>query len=77
VPSEIRSIQRKGRAGRAKAGEVIVLIARATRDEGYFFASSRKEEKMKRIIEEMKSPGKEKEKKKREVQKKIFGFLEK
>ena len=75
IPSEIRSIQRKGRAGRAKAGEVIVLIAKNTRDEGYFFASSRKEEKMRKIIEEMKNP--EKSKKKREVQKKIFGFLEK
>ncbi|MGB9703476.1 MAG: helicase-related protein [Candidatus Micrarchaeales archaeon] len=74
VPSEIRSIQRKGRAGRTKAGEVIVLIAKGTRDEGYFFASSRKEIKMKRIIEEMKDK-KEGKKKRREIQKKIFSFL--
>ncbi len=53
IPSEIRSIQRRGRAGRAKAGEVIVLITKATRDEAYFWSSKAKEKKMKRILKTM------------------------
>ncbi len=50
VPSEIRSIQRRGRTGRTRAGEVIVLITRGTRDETYHWVSKRKENKMKRIM---------------------------
>lgn len=46
VPSEIRSIQRKGRTGRARAGRVVVLIARGTRDEAYYWISDRKEKTM-------------------------------
>ena len=34
VSSEIRTIQRRGRTGRQRLGEVIVLIAEGTRDEG-------------------------------------------
>ncbi|MBU0532313.1 DEAD/DEAH box helicase family protein [Candidatus Micrarchaeota archaeon] len=50
VPSEIRSIQRRGRAARLKEGEVIVLMTRGTRDEYYHYASANKEKKMKRIL---------------------------
>ncbi len=50
VPSEIRSIQRKGRTGRARAGRVVVLMARGTRDEAYYWISDRKERSMKRQI---------------------------
>jgi Fanconi anemia group M protein len=46
VPSEIRSIQRKGRTGRARAGRVVVLTARGTRDEAYYWISDRKEKTM-------------------------------
>lgn len=46
VPSEIRSIQRKGRTGRARAGRVVVLIAKGTRDEAYYWISDRKEKTM-------------------------------
>lgn len=46
VPSEIRSIQRKGRTGRARSGRVVVLIARGTRDEAYYWISDRKEKTM-------------------------------
>ncbi len=46
VPSEIRSIQRKGRTGRARAGRVVVLMARGTRDEAYYWISDRKEKTM-------------------------------
>ncbi|HWQ19728.1 MAG TPA: DEAD/DEAH box helicase [Methanotrichaceae archaeon] len=50
VPSEIRSIQRKGRTGRARAGRVVVLIARGTRDEAYYWISERKEKNMQKQI---------------------------
>jgi Fanconi anemia group M protein len=50
IPSEIRSIQRRGRAGRLKAGKVFVLITTGTRDEAYFHSSRKKEENMKRIV---------------------------
>jgi len=54
IPSEIRSIQRRGRAGRLQAGKVIVLIAKGTRDEGHLQSSRKKEEKMKKIVGGMK-----------------------
>ena len=50
VPSEIRTIQRRGRTGRKKAGKVVVLIAKKTRDEAYYFSSISKEKKMKREL---------------------------
>jgi Fanconi anemia group M protein len=46
VPSEIRAIQRKGRTGRSREGRIVVLITKGTRDEGYYFASLRKEKLM-------------------------------
>jgi len=46
VPSEIRSIQRKGRTGRARAGRGVVLMAKGTRDEAYYWISDRKEKTM-------------------------------
>lgn len=53
IPSEIRSIQRRGRAGRLQAGKVVVLMAAGTRDEGHFHSSRKKEESMKRIVGKM------------------------
>lgn len=50
IPSEIRSIQRRGRAGRFKDGSVHVLMTRATRDEYYYWASKKREQKMKEIL---------------------------
>ncbi len=50
VPSEIRHIQRRGRAGRAKMGHMFGLMTANTRDQSSFFSSKRKEEKMKRIV---------------------------
>ena len=52
VPSEIRSIQRKGRTGRFSTGRVIMLITKGTRDEAYRWSSQSKEKKM---LSEMKS----------------------
>ncbi|MFX0148611.1 MAG: DEAD/DEAH box helicase, partial [Candidatus Hodarchaeota archaeon] len=42
VPSAIRSIQRRGRTGRAKEGKVYILMAENTRDEGYYWAEKSK-----------------------------------
>ncbi len=53
VPSEIRLIQRRGRAGRIKAGKAIILIARGTRDEAYLWSAKHKEEKMHRTLNRM------------------------
>jgi Fanconi anemia group M protein len=55
VPSEIRSIQRRGRVGRQIAGRVIVLITRNTRDEAYFWSARSKEKRMKSTLYGMKS----------------------
>ena len=50
VTSEIRTIQRRGRTGRHREGEVIVLIAEETRDEGAWVAAERREEHMRRAV---------------------------
>ncbi|MCP4647219.1 MAG: DEAD/DEAH box helicase family protein [bacterium] len=50
IPSEIRSIQRRGRAGRLKEGSVYVLMTKDTRDEYYFWASKKREKKMKEVL---------------------------
>jgi Fanconi anemia group M protein len=54
VPSEIRSIQRRGRTGRNAIGRVIVLISKGTRDEGTYYISQRKEKRMYRTMQDMK-----------------------
>lgn len=46
VPSEIRSIQRKGRTGRSSAGRIIVLVTKGTSDEANRWVSNRKEKAM-------------------------------
>ncbi|NHI91400.1 MAG: DEAD/DEAH box helicase [Candidatus Lokiarchaeota archaeon] len=51
VPSSIRSIQRRGRTGRKRAGRVVILMAKGTKDEGYFWVSKRKETRMKKNLE--------------------------
>ena len=53
VPSEIRSIQRKGRTGRARSGRVVVLMAKGTRDEAYYWISDRKEKTMNRQMRDL------------------------
>jgi len=42
VPSSIRFIQRKGRTGRKDAGRLVVLIAKDTIDEAYYWIGKRK-----------------------------------
>ena len=46
VPSEIRSIQRKGRTGRSGAGKIVVLITKGTSDEAYRYVSQTRERAM-------------------------------
>lgn len=46
VPSEIRTIQRRGRTGRRSDGRVVVLVARDTIDEAFESTSAKKEERM-------------------------------
>ena len=55
VPSAIRSIQRRGRTGRKKEGNVFVLMAEGTRDEGYFWAEKAKERNMRDSLKKIKS----------------------
>ncbi len=50
IPSEIRSIQRRGRTGRSEVGRVVILIAKDSRDEAYLWAERSREKKMQRIV---------------------------
>ena len=50
IPSEIRNIQRKGRTGRFRDGEIYILIASNTKDEIYSYISANRERKMIAII---------------------------
>jgi Fanconi anemia group M protein len=53
VPSEIRSIQRKGRTGRSGPGRVVVLVTKGTSDEVYRHVSQAKEKVMQRTMRTM------------------------
>ena len=55
VASEIRTIQRRGRTGRHREGEVMVLIAEGTRDENMRKAAQKKEENMYRSVQRVRS----------------------
>jgi ERCC4-related helicase len=46
VPSEIRSIQRKGRTGRHGTGRIIVLVTKGTSDEAFRYVSQSREKAM-------------------------------
>jgi len=66
VPSEIRSIQRRGRVGRTKVGRIIILMAKGTRDEAYYWTAQRKESIMRKTLYEMKGEAVAEEKPARE-----------
>jgi Fanconi anemia group M protein len=53
VPSEIRSIQRKGRTGRSRAGRVVVLVTKDTSDEVFRHVSQAKETMMHKSMKVM------------------------
>ena len=50
IPSEIRTIQRRGRTGRSSTGKVIILITTRTRDEAYYWAEGSREKNMGKIM---------------------------
>ncbi|TLZ52398.1 MAG: DEAD/DEAH box helicase [Methanobacteriota archaeon] len=62
VPSEIRTIQRRGRTGRRYEGRVAVLVTKDTRDEAYMYSARRKERKMHAELDRLR----------RELKQKIF-----
>jgi ERCC4-related helicase len=53
VADEVRTIQRRGRTGRFRAGRVVVLITAATRDVGTFLSARRKEQRMHEMLEKV------------------------
>jgi Fanconi anemia group M protein len=53
VPSSIRYVQRRGRTGRKDAGKLIVLIAKDTIDETYYWIGKRKMTSAKNMGEKM------------------------
>lgn len=53
VPSSIRYVQRKGRTGRKNYGRLIVLIAKDTTDETYYWIGKRKVSAAKKMGEKM------------------------
>jgi ERCC4-related helicase len=55
VPSEIRSIQRKGRTGRSGAGRVVVLVTKGTSDEVFRHVSQMKEKMMQKSMRTMRN----------------------
>ncbi|MBW6462195.1 MAG: DEAD/DEAH box helicase [DPANN group archaeon] len=54
IPSEIRTIQRRGRTGREKEGIVHILMTKGTIDESYYWSTRHKEKKMKIVIDSLK-----------------------
>ncbi|MCE5338754.1 MAG: DEAD/DEAH box helicase [Methanomicrobiaceae archaeon] len=53
VPSEIRSIQRKGRTGRSGSGTIVVLVTKGTSDEAFRYVSQTRERAMVTRIKSM------------------------
>lgn len=53
IPSEIRTIQRRGRTGRKNDGDVYVLIAKGTMDEVFEETSKKREELMRSRLESL------------------------
>lgn len=53
VPSEIRSIQRRGRTGRGRAGTALILVTKGTRDEISRWSGRNKERKMSAEVENL------------------------
>ncbi len=61
VASEVRAIQRRGRAGRIKSGSIVILVAKGTKDAAYLMASSFREMRMKNAVEKAASSLKKKD----------------
>jgi Fanconi anemia group M protein len=54
IPSEIRTIQRRGRTARKKPGRLVILMTKGTRDEIYFWSAFHKERRMRAAMKEVK-----------------------
>jgi Fanconi anemia group M protein len=74
VPSAIRTVQRRGRTGRHKAGRVVVLLTKDTRDEGVRWVAHHKEKRMYRVLDKIKNKVSSRD---RREQKKLVEFDEK
>jgi Fanconi anemia group M protein len=74
VPSEIRSIQRKGRTGRSAAGRIIVLVTKGTSDETFRWVSSKREKAMATGLRRLQERS-EKEEVKEEIQTSIGNYI--
>ncbi len=74
VPSAIRSIQRRGRTGRKNEGKIYILMAKGTRDEGYYWAEKNKESNMRQTLKRMKKSENKMESKE---QKDLLSFINK
>ena len=57
VPSAIRAIQRRGRTARQQAGTVHTLIAEGTRDEYVNIAAEKREKRMYRLLQRIRTRG--------------------
>lgn len=55
IPSEIRTIQRRGRTGRLEKGKVTILMTKNTRDEAYKWSAHHKEQRMYKNLKSLKS----------------------
>jgi len=55
IPSAIRTVQRRGRTGRMSEGKVKVLVTKGTRDEAYRWTAYHKENRMHRILKNLKA----------------------
>jgi ERCC4-related helicase len=55
IPDVIRTIQRRGRTGRARAGRAVVLVAEGTRDVGLHRGASARERRMHDMLEKVQS----------------------
>ncbi len=53
IPDVIRTIQRRGRTGRARAGRAVVLVADGTRDVGLHRAAFARERRMRAMLEKV------------------------
>jgi len=53
IPDVVRTIQRRGRTGRARAGRAIVLVAEGTRDEGLQRGAFARERRMHTMLEKV------------------------
>jgi ERCC4-related helicase len=51
IPNEIRNIQRKGRTGRFREGDVYLLVTQGTKDEVYLYISAAREKRMLLLID--------------------------